>query len=40
MAMVFVDEFLNFFNIFCGFAGAWSPQTFIIFTSRSTGLET
>jgi hypothetical protein len=25
LAIVFVDEFLNFFNIFCHFAGAWSP---------------
>jgi hypothetical protein len=24
-AMVFVDAFSNFFNIFYGFAGAWSP---------------
>jgi hypothetical protein len=24
-ATVFVDEFSNFFNIFCRFAGAWSP---------------
>jgi hypothetical protein len=23
--MVFVDEFSNFFNIICRFAGAWSP---------------
>jgi hypothetical protein len=23
--MVFMDEFLNFFNILCCFAGAWSP---------------
>jgi hypothetical protein len=25
LTMVFVDEFLNFSNIFCCFAGAWSP---------------
>jgi hypothetical protein len=24
---VFVDEFSNFFNIFCRFAGAWSSLT-------------
>jgi hypothetical protein len=24
-AMVFVDEFSKFVNIFCRFAGAWSP---------------
>jgi hypothetical protein len=25
LVMVFVDEFSKFFNIFCLFAGAWSP---------------
>jgi hypothetical protein len=25
LATVFVDEFSNFFNVFCGFAGAWLP---------------
>jgi hypothetical protein len=25
-AMVFVDDFSKFFNIFCRFAGAWSPE--------------
>jgi hypothetical protein len=25
LAMAFVHEFLNFFNIFCHLAGAWSP---------------
>jgi hypothetical protein len=24
-AMSFMDEFSNIFNIFCGFAGVWSP---------------
>jgi hypothetical protein len=31
---------LNFFNLFCHFAGAWSPWTFVIFNWHSTGLET
>jgi hypothetical protein len=37
---VFVDEFLNFVNTVCRFAGAWSPWTFVIFNWYSTGLET
>jgi hypothetical protein len=31
LAMVFIDEFSNLFNIFCRFAGVWSPSTFTIF---------
>jgi hypothetical protein len=31
-ATVFVDEFSNFFNIFCRFDGAWLPGTFVIFS--------
>jgi hypothetical protein len=38
-AVVFVDDYSNFFNIFCHFAGTWLPWTFVIFKWHSTDLE-
>jgi hypothetical protein len=32
LATVIIDEFLNFFNIFCCFAGVLSTLTFFIFS--------
>jgi hypothetical protein len=37
--MVFMDEFLNFFNILCCFAGAWSPWTLVILTDTWLALK-
>jgi hypothetical protein len=39
-ATVFIEEFSNFLNIFCRFAGAWLPWTFVVFSWHLTSLET